>query len=71
MCGNDHLLENRIKTLRRVTDLVLDDAERLTEEQIKVFDGVLCLLIRRIEGRALVAIMVAGRQPRMRRLRAQ
>jgi len=52
----DDLLENRIKTLRRVTDLFLNDAERLNDEQIKVFDDVLCLLIRKIEGKALVEL---------------
>jgi uncharacterized protein (DUF2336 family) len=56
MAVKDDLLENRTKTLRRVTDLFLDDADRLTEEQIKVFDDVLCLLIRRIESRALVEL---------------
>jgi uncharacterized protein (DUF2336 family) len=52
----DDVLENRAKTLRRITDLFLDDAHRLNDEQIKVFDDVLCLLIRRIEGRALVEL---------------
>jgi uncharacterized protein (DUF2336 family) len=52
----DDRLEDRIKTLRRVTDLFLDDADRLSEEQIKVFDDVLCLLIRRIETRALIEL---------------
>jgi uncharacterized protein (DUF2336 family) len=52
----DDLLENRIKTLRRVTDLFLNDAERLNDEQIKVFDDVLCLLIRKIERKALVEL---------------
>jgi uncharacterized protein (DUF2336 family) len=52
----DDLLENRTKTLRRITDLFINDADRLNDEQIKVFDDVLCLLIRRIEGRALVEL---------------
>jgi uncharacterized protein (DUF2336 family) len=52
----DDLLENRTKTLRRITDLFINDAERLNDEQIQVFDDVLCLLIRRIEGRALVEL---------------
>ena len=42
----------RVKTLRRVTDLFLNDGERLSEEQVKVFDDVLCLLIARVETRA-------------------
>jgi uncharacterized protein (DUF2336 family) len=49
-------LENRTRTLRRVTDLFLNDADRLNDEQIKVFDDVLCLLVRRIERRALVEL---------------
>lgn len=42
----------RIETLRRVTDLFLHDGERLTEEQVKVFDDVLCLLTACVESRA-------------------
>jgi uncharacterized protein (DUF2336 family) len=42
----------RVSTLRQVTDLFLHDAERLNDEQIKVFDDVLCLLIARVEARA-------------------
>ena len=41
----------RVSTLRQVTDLFLHDAERLSEEQIKVFDGVLCHLAARVETR--------------------
>jgi uncharacterized protein (DUF2336 family) len=52
----DDALENRTSTLRRVTDLFLNDADRLNDDQIKVFDDVLCLLIRRIERRALVEL---------------
>jgi uncharacterized protein (DUF2336 family) len=44
--------EKRVNTLRRVTDLFLHNGERLNEEQIKVFDDVLCLLTARIEIRA-------------------
>ena len=47
---------SRVETLRRVTDLFLKDAERLNEDQIKVFDDVLCLLIRKIEGGALIEL---------------
>ena len=50
------LLGSRIETLRRVTDLFLNDAERLNEDQIKVFDDVLCLLTHRIEGGALIEL---------------
>ena len=42
----------RVSTLRRVTDLFLHDGERLSEEQVKVFDDVLCILIARVETRA-------------------
>ncbi len=41
--------ESRIKTLRRITDLFLHDADRLNDDQIKVFDDVLCLLTAKIE----------------------
>jgi uncharacterized protein (DUF2336 family) len=43
--------ERRVSTLRRVTDLFLHDGERLNEDQVKVFDDVLCLLIARVESR--------------------
>jgi uncharacterized protein (DUF2336 family) len=42
----------RVNTLRRVTDLFLHDGERLNDEQVKVFDDVLGLLITRVETRA-------------------
>jgi Uncharacterised protein conserved in bacteria (DUF2336) len=41
----------RIETLRQVTDLFLHDAERLSDEQVKVFDDVLCHLVERVESR--------------------
>ena len=44
--------EKRVSTLRQVTDLFLNGGERLSEDQIKVFDEVLCLLVNRVEGRA-------------------
>src|SRR5450432_719108 len=43
--------EKRVSTLRQVTDLFLHDAERLSEEQVKVFDDVLCHLVARVETR--------------------
>src|SRR5580700_524096 len=52
----DDSLESRTKTLRRVTDLFLNDSDRLNDDQIKLFDDVLCLLTRRIERRALVEL---------------
>jgi uncharacterized protein (DUF2336 family) len=44
--------ERRVDTLRQVTNLLLNDGERLDGDQIKVFDDVLCLLIARVESRA-------------------
>jgi uncharacterized protein (DUF2336 family) len=41
----------RVSTLRQVTDLFLHDAERLSEDQVKVFDDVLCHLVARVETR--------------------
>lgn len=48
--------EKRVQTLRRVTDLFLNDADRLNEDQIAVFDEVLCRLTKRIETKALVEL---------------
>jgi len=48
--------EKRISTLRNVTDLFLNDSDHLNDEQIKVFDDVLCLLTNRIEKRALAEL---------------
>ncbi|MGJ4943443.1 DUF2336 domain-containing protein [Bradyrhizobium sp. HKCCYLS1011] len=44
--------EKRVNTLRQVTTLFLHDGERLSEEQIQVFDNVLCMLVSRVEARA-------------------
>jgi uncharacterized protein (DUF2336 family) len=45
--------ERRTATLRHVTDLLfLHDGKSLTDEQIELFDEVLCLLIARVESRA-------------------
>ena len=41
----------RINTLRQVTDLFLHDGERLSDDQVKVFDDVLCHLVARVETR--------------------
>jgi uncharacterized protein (DUF2336 family) len=48
--------ENRVRTLRRVTDLFLHDANRLNDEQIRVFDDVLCHLVAKIEKTALIEL---------------
>ena len=43
--------EKRRNTLRQVTDLFLHDGERLSDDQVKVFDDVLCHLVTRVEER--------------------
>jgi uncharacterized protein (DUF2336 family) len=43
--------EKRVTTLRRVTDLFLHNGERLSDDQVKVFDDVLCHLVNRVETR--------------------
>jgi uncharacterized protein (DUF2336 family) len=48
--------ESRVNTLRRITDLFLHDANRLNEDQIAVFDDVLCHLAAKIETTALVEL---------------
>jgi uncharacterized protein (DUF2336 family) len=48
--------EKRVAMLRQVTDLFLNEADRLSEEQIGVFDNVLVQLIDRIESRTLAEI---------------
>src|ERR1700733_8039247 len=45
--------DKRVVTLRRVTDLFLVDAERLSDREVDVFNGVLEHLVKRIEGKAL------------------
>ena len=48
--------EKRVAMLRQITDLFLNEADRLNEEQIGVFDDVLVQLIERIEARTLTEI---------------
>jgi uncharacterized protein (DUF2336 family) len=43
--------DKRVSTLRQVTNLFLLDGDRLSEDQIKVFDDVLCVLVARVETR--------------------
>ena len=45
--------DRRVETLRRVTDLFLDGADRFNNTQIDLFDDVLSHLIKRMETRAL------------------
>jgi uncharacterized protein (DUF2336 family) len=44
--------ERRVNTLREVASLFLNGGEHLTEEQIRVFGDVLCMLVARVETRA-------------------
>jgi uncharacterized protein (DUF2336 family) len=48
--------ERRVDMLRRVTDLFLGESQRLTEEQVAVFDDVLIHLTQRIETKALMQL---------------
>lgn len=48
--------EKRVDTLRRVTDLFLNESDRLNEDQIHVFDDVMVHLVRRIESKALIQL---------------
>jgi hypothetical protein len=41
----------RVETLRRVTDLFLDQGQRLSDDQVAVFDHVLSHLVARVESR--------------------
>ena len=46
----------RVETLRRVTDLFVNGANRLNEDQVALFDDVIGLLIDQIEIKALVEL---------------
>ena len=48
--------ETQVRTLRRITDLFLGTKEKLSEEQIEVFDEVLSHLIARMESTALIEL---------------
>lgn len=48
--------ERRVLLLRRITDLFLNDANRLNEQQVGVFDEILTHLAHRIEERVLAQI---------------
>jgi uncharacterized protein (DUF2336 family) len=48
--------DRRIATLRRVTNLFLMESERLNEDQIQVFDEILCHLMARMEARVLAEL---------------
>jgi uncharacterized protein (DUF2336 family) len=51
--------ERRVQILRKVTDLFLSEAARLTERHIGVFDDVLVRLMERIEAQKLVQFSVS------------
>jgi hypothetical protein len=59
--------EKRVDTLRQVTNLFLHDGERLSDDQVKVFDDVLCLLITRVESRARAELRRGWRRSTTRR----
>jgi len=48
--------DKRLDALRRITDLFVAGADRLSDKQIDVFDDVLGHLIKRIEGKALAEL---------------
>ena len=48
--------EKRVDTLRRITNLFLDQSNQLNEQQIAVFDDVLLHLVHRIETKALAEL---------------
>jgi uncharacterized protein (DUF2336 family) len=48
--------EARVKKLRQVTSLFLADAASLSDEQVKIFDDVLCKLTARIETKVLAEL---------------
>ena len=43
--------EKRVETLRRITDLFVSDADRFNDTQIKLFDDVLCYLMKKSKPR--------------------
>jgi uncharacterized protein (DUF2336 family) len=48
--------EKRVETLRRLSNLFLDESDRLNEQQVGVFDDVMVHLIDRIEAKALAQL---------------
>lgn len=48
--------EQRVNTLRRVTDLFLNGADRFDDQQVGLFDDVLLHLVQNIETRALAEL---------------
>src|SRR5258708_15048853 len=50
--GRNGSSEKRVGTLRQVTDLFLQEADSLSEDQVKVFEDVFYIPIARVESRA-------------------
>jgi uncharacterized protein (DUF2336 family) len=48
--------DNRVDTMRRITDLFVGTADRLNEQQVELFDDVLGRLISKIEGKAMAEL---------------
>jgi uncharacterized protein (DUF2336 family) len=53
---NGRSSQRRAEILRKVTRLFLSDADRLSEDQVEVFDDVLVRLIERVEARVLAQL---------------
>jgi uncharacterized protein (DUF2336 family) len=51
--------DRHVRILRQVTGLLLSCSDRLSEQQIGIFDDVLVRLIRTVDARALAALSVA------------
>jgi len=48
--------EKRLNALRKITDLFLNSSDRLSENQVALFDGVIGQLIKQVEDRALIEL---------------
>jgi uncharacterized protein (DUF2336 family) len=48
--------DKRVDTMRRITDLFVGTADRLSEQQVELFDDVLGRLISKIEGTAIAEL---------------
>ena len=53
---NNSSPDNRVELLRRLTGLFLNEADRLNEEHVALFDDVLVKLTQHVEAKALAAI---------------
>jgi uncharacterized protein (DUF2336 family) len=57
--ANSGSTERRVQMLQKVTELFLFEADRLTEQHIKVFDDVLMRLMERIEAQSLAQFSIS------------